>query len=163
MQRFDKRCETLTRKRFLFNGLALGLFGVASMGQAPGAAADSPAGSMTASEKANLALVTAFCESFTTRDMTKIEGFLAADCAYRITEKAPPRTGPAALDQIKNYVAQARHIQFKIFESWASGPVVMNKRIDTFILPERTNAYHLTGVFFVRDGKIAEWTDYMIR
>jgi limonene-1,2-epoxide hydrolase len=145
---------TLTRGRFVFSGLAAGLLGFSGVGQA----AD-----LTVTEKANLALVTAFCESFAGRDMTKVASFLAADCVYRVTETSPPLTGPAALERIKTYVEQADKIEFKILESWARGLIVVNERIDTFISATRTNAFHLTGVFFVRDGKIAEWTDYIIR
>jgi limonene-1,2-epoxide hydrolase len=39
----------------------------------------------------------------------------------------------------------------------------MNERTDRFVRPDRTNTFHVVGVFFVRDGKIAEWTDYIIR
>jgi limonene-1,2-epoxide hydrolase len=144
---------TLTRGRFLSGGLAAGLLGFSAVGQA----AD-----LTVTEKANLALVTAFCESFSGRDMTKIASFLAADCVYRITETSPPLTGPAAVERIRTYVERADKIEFKILESWARGLIVVNERVDTFISPARTNALHLTGVFFVRDGKIAEWADYII-
>jgi limonene-1,2-epoxide hydrolase len=146
--------STLTRGRFVFSGLAAGLLGFSGAG---------PAAGMTDSENANLALVTAFCESFAGRDMTKIASFLAANCVYRVTETSPPLTGPAALERIKTYVERADKIEFKILESWARGLIVVNERVDTFISPARTNALHLTGVFFVRDGKIAEWADYIIR
>lgn len=139
------------RRTFLVGGLAAAL-------ARPAAAAEP-----TPAEKANLALVTAFCASFAERDMTRISSFLADACVYRVTETAPPLTGRDALDRIRNYVERSNKIEFKILDSWARGPVVVNERIDTFISPERTNAFHLTGVFFIKDGKIAEWTDYNIR
>jgi len=143
----------LTRGRFLLGGLAAGML-TSSTTQA----AEPPE-----AEKANLALVTAYCESFSTRDIEKVGSFMAPNCSYRITETATPLIGPAALERIKKYLAEANTVEFKIFESWARGPIVVNQRIDTFVLPQRTNAYRLIGVFFVKDGKIAEWTDYMIR
>ena len=139
------------RRAFLAGGLAAAL-------ARPAAAAEP-----TPAEKANLALVTSFCASFADRDMTRIASFLADACVYRVTETAPPLTGRDALERIRNYVERANKIEFKILDSWAKGPVVVNERIDTFISPERTNAFHLTGVFFIKDGKIAEWTDYSIR
>lgn len=154
MRRADNNNAGFTRGRFLLGGLTAGLLGFSGSAQAAG---------MTDSDKANLALVTAYCESFTSRDMTKISSFMAPNCVYRITETSPPLTGPAALERIRNYVEPATSIEFKIFESWARGPVVVNERIDTFVTPQRTNAYHLTGFFYVKDGKIAEWTDYIIR
>ncbi|HXP83606.1 MAG TPA: limonene-1,2-epoxide hydrolase family protein [Bryobacteraceae bacterium] len=142
-----------TRGRFLGAGLA------AALGLSRRADAAEP----TAAEKANLALVTDFCASFAGRDMSKIAAFMADDCVYRVTETTPPVRGKDAIERIRTYVERSTKIEFKILESWVKGSVVVNERIDGFVSPQRTNAYHLTGVFFVKDGKIAEWTDYGIR
>ncbi len=114
-------------------------------------------------EKANLDLVTRFCESFATRDMQKISAFLSPDVVYRITDAAPAVKGAEAIARIRAYVERSTSIEFKILDSWVRGPVVVNERIDSFTRAEGNAAYHLTGVFLVKDGKIAEWTDYSIR
>jgi limonene-1,2-epoxide hydrolase len=141
-----------TRGRFLGAGLG------AALGLSQRAAAAEP----TPSERANLALVTDFCASFTSRDMSKITAYLADNCVYRVTETTAPVSGKDAIERIRTYVERSTKIEFKILESWVKGSVVVNERIDSFVSPQRTNAYHLTGVFFVKDGKIAEWTDYVI-
>lgn len=143
-----------TRGRFLLTGLAAGALTLPKRAAAAGP---------TAAERAALDLVTAFCQSFATRDMQKIASYLAGDCVYRITETAAPLTGPAAIERIRAYVERSTSVEFKILESWVKGPVVVNERIDHFVSPDREVSYHLTGVFFVKDGKIAEWTDYSIR
>jgi limonene-1,2-epoxide hydrolase len=147
----------LTRSRFLK---------LASLGP-PMAAMGLPhradAAERTAAEMANLALVTDFCNSFAGRDMRKIAAFLADDCAYRIIETAPPARGKDAIERIRSYVDRSARIELKILESWVKGPVVVNERIDSFEPAPPNSPYHLTGVFFVRGGKIAEWTDYLIR
>ena len=117
----------------------------------------------TSAEKANLALVTDFCASFASRDMSKIAAFLADNCVYRVTETAPPVMGKDAIERMRTYVERSTKIEFKILDSWVKGPVVVNERIDSFEPAPPRSPYHLTGVFFVRDGKIAEWTDYSIR
>ena len=117
----------------------------------------------TADEEKNLALVADFCASFATRDMTRIASYLAPNCSYRITETSPPAVGAAALERIKSYVDRSSKIEFKILDSWARGPMVINERIDSFTRSDASPAYHLVGVFFIKDGKIAEWTDYGIR
>jgi limonene-1,2-epoxide hydrolase len=117
----------------------------------------------TAAEKANLALVADFCAAFATRDMTKIASYLAPNCSYRLTETAPPVVGPAAVERIRSYVDQSSKIEFKILDSWARGPMVINERVDSFTRATSSPAYHLVGVFFIKDGKIAEWIDYGIR
>ncbi len=50
-----------------------------------------------------------------------------------------------------------------MLDTWARGPMVINERIDSFTRPDQSPAYHLVGVFFIKEGKIAEWTDYGIR
>jgi len=121
------------------------------------------AAGQTAAEAANLALVADFCAAFATRDMTKIASYLAPNCSYRITETAMPVVGAAAVERIKSYVERSSKVEFKILDSWARGPMVINERIDSFTRPDASPAYHLVGVFFIKDGKIAEWTDYGIR
>lgn len=116
----------------------------------------------TAAEAANLALVADFCAAFAMRDMTRIASFLAPNCSYRITETAMPAVGAAAVERIRSYVERSSKIEFKILDSWARGPVVINERIDSFTRPDGSPAYHLVGVFLIKDGKIAEWTDYGI-
>ncbi len=139
----------MTRSQFLMTGAAFAI---------PAMAAD-----RTAAEEANLALVADFCSSFATRDMTKIASYLAPNCSYRITETAMPAVGAAAVERIRSYVERSSKIEFKILDSWARGPMVINERIDSFTRSDASPAYHLVGVFFIRDGKIAEWTDYGIR
>lgn len=117
----------------------------------------------TAAEKANLALVADFCAAFATRDMTKIASYLAPDCSYRITETSMPAVGAAAVERIRSYVERSSKIEFKILDNWARGPMVINERIDSFTRADSSPAYHLVGIFFIRDGKIAEWIDFGIR
>ncbi len=117
----------------------------------------------TAAETMNLRLLTDFCRSFASRDMAKIASFLTDDCAYRIMETAPPARGKDAIERIRSYVERSTRVELKIVQSSAMGPVVINERIDSFDPAPPNSPYHLTGVFFVRGGKIAEWTDYLIR
>jgi|KBSMisStaDraftv2_1062788.scaffolds.fasta_scaffold151881_3 limonene-1,2-epoxide hydrolase len=139
----------MTRTQFLITGAALAI-PVTSAAPAP-------------IEAANLALVTDFCAAFAARDMTKIASYLSPNCSYRITETAAPAVGAAAVERIKSYVERSSKIEFKILDSWARGPVVINERIDSFTRPDARPAYHLVGVFLIKDGKIEEWTDYGIR
>jgi len=117
----------------------------------------------TAAEKANLDLVTRFCASFATHDMAKITAFLSPDIVYRLTDTVPAVKGAEAIARIRAYVERSTAIDFKILDSWVRGSVVVNERIDAFTRADGNVAYHLTGVFLVRDGKIVEWADYSIR
>src|SRR5262245_11948613 len=125
--------NAMTRSRFLMTGAAFAL---------PVIAAEP-----TAAEKENLALVADFCAAFATRDMQKIASYLAPNCSYRVTETAMPAVGAAAVERIKSYVERSSKIEFKILDSWARGPMVINERIDSFTRPDASPAYHLVGVF----------------
>ncbi|MEO5923556.1 MAG: limonene-1,2-epoxide hydrolase family protein [Bryobacteraceae bacterium] len=139
----------MTRYQFLMGGAVL--------------AAPAMAAEPSAAEAANLTLVADFCAAFATRDMAKIASYMAPNCSYRITETAMPLVGAAAVERIKTYVEQSSKIEFKILDSWARGPMVINERIDSFTRAAASPSYRLVGVFFIKDGKIAEWNDYGIR
>jgi limonene-1,2-epoxide hydrolase len=153
-----KPTPPVTRARFL-KWASLGPAAAAALALSPSASAADP----TPAEKTNLKLVADFCAALEARDMARIATFLSDDCAYRVIETAPPARGKDAIESIRRYVERSTKIEIKILESWVKGPIVVNERIDTFVPPPANSPYHLTGVFFLRGGKIAEWTDYLIR
>ena len=53
-------------------------------------------------------------------------------------------------------------VEFRVLETFASGPIVINHRIDRFDSPNPLT-WEGVGVFFIKDGKIKEWSDYTIR
>jgi len=122
------------------------------------------AAELTAAEKANVDLVTAFCGSWSTRDLTKITPFLASDSVYRMSETTPPVIGPDGVrSRLESWLETSQQIEFKILETFATGPIVINHRIDRFVSTTRPLTWEGVGVFFVKDGKIKEWSDYTIR
>ena len=142
-----------------------GFIAIAGMSAAAtfGAASSADAAEPSAAEKANIKVVNDFCAAWAGRDLNKIMSFLAADCAYRMTETRDiikGRDGVAAA--IKGILD--RVVRFEVLETWARGPMVFNERIDHFTpgpqLPLKS--WRGVGVFFMKDGKIAEWQDYTI-
>jgi len=118
---------------------------------------------LTAGEQANLKIVTDFCASWSTRDMSKILPFLSDDCVYRMTETTPPANGhDGVVQRLKQWLDDSSLVEFKILDAKASGPIVITHRIDRF-LTKQPLTWEGVGVFFVKDGKIKEWTDYTIR
>ncbi len=49
-----------------------------------------------------------------------------------------------------------------MLETFAKGPMVINHRIDHFSSSTRPLTWEGVGVFFLKDGKIKEWSDYSI-
>jgi limonene-1,2-epoxide hydrolase len=119
----------------------------------------------TAAQKANVQLVNAFCDSWATRDLKQILPRLSNDCTYRMSETVPAVTGHAGVtEKLGEWMTSSdRGIEFKVLDTWAAGPMVMNHRIDSFKSTKRPLTWEGIGVFFVKDGKIKEWSDYTIR
>jgi limonene-1,2-epoxide hydrolase len=144
------------RRRFLALA-ALGT-GTLMVPDRPAAATD-----LTPAEQANLKLVTDFCGSWSTRDMTRILPFLADDCVYRMTETTPPATGhDGVVQRLKQWLDDSSLVEFKILDAEVLGPIVITHRIDRFVTKQPLT-WEGVGVFFVKDGKVKEWSDYTMR
>ena len=118
----------------------------------------------TAQERANVQIVTDFCVAWSTRDIAKPLALLADDCVYRMSETTPPANGhDGVIQRLKSYVDATDRLEFKILETQAMGPIVINHRIDSFVSRTRPLTWEGVGVFFVQNGKIKEWSDYTIR
>jgi limonene-1,2-epoxide hydrolase len=136
--------------------LATGLGAAALAGLAPSAQAAEP----TALERANMKLVEDFCAAWPSHDLDRILGFFAPNGAYRMTETMEPAKGRDALTaRITTIIANVD--EFKILDTFARGPMVVNERIDRFSNFVLTS-WHGVGIFFIKDGKIVEWYDYTI-
>jgi limonene-1,2-epoxide hydrolase len=133
--------------------------GIASALARPASAA-----ALTEAEQANVALVKEFCASWATRDLTQILPRLADDVVYRMTETTPAVTGHAGIrERLGSWMQTSDRIEFAILDVYASGPIVVTRRIDRFISTTRPLTWEGVGVFFVANGKIKEWFDYTIR
>jgi limonene-1,2-epoxide hydrolase len=105
--------------------------------------------------------VTDFCAAVSRLDPAALRPFLADDVVYRMTETTPPIVG---VDNVLESYRRlnATSITFQVLETLTAGPVVINRRIDRFVSP-RPFTWEGVGVFFIKDGKIKEWSDYTIR
>jgi limonene-1,2-epoxide hydrolase len=128
-----------------------------------GVAARADGATWNDSEKANVKTVNDFCAAWSTRDLGRVLPFLAADCVYRMTETTPAANGhDGVVQKLKPTVDNSTSVEFRVLDSAAMGPIVINHRIDRF-LTARPLTWEGVGVFFIKDGKIKEWFDYTIR
>jgi len=127
-------------------------------------ASEASAAERSDAEKANVKLVTDFCASWSTRDLSQVFPRFADSGVYRMSETTPPVTGQAGLtERLGSWMQSSDRITFQILDTFAMGPIVINHRIDTFASKTRPLTWEGVGVFFVKDGKIQEWSDYTIR
>ena len=153
----QKPVSDLPRRTFLRTGALGGALTMVLPGWAD-AAVPTPA------EAANVKVIDEFCKSWATRDLMKITSFLSEGCIYRATETAPPVVGRnAIIERIKGPVGRAEQVKFEVLDTWAKGPLVVDDRLDYFITSRETRIFHAVGVFYMVGGKIAEWSDFVIR
>ena len=82
-----------------------------------------------------------------------------------MSETTPAVTGHAGVtERLGSWMPSSDlGIEFKILETFAAGPMVMNRRIDSFKSTKRPLTWEGIGIFFVKDGLIQEWSDYTIK
>ena len=148
----------MAHDRRIFLAAGLGMLASARLANAQAAA-------WSDAERANVQLVGDFCASWSTRDLAKILPRLADDCVYRMSETTPAVTGHAGVtERLGSWMPSSDlGIEFKILETFAAGSIVMNRRIDSFMSTTRPLTWEGVGVFFIKDAKIKEWSDYTIR
>jgi len=146
-----------TSRRAFLGGAGLGAAALLGVPNVASAADPSPA------EQANIAIVKDFCAAWSTRDIATILPYLSDDCVYRMTETTPPANGhDGVVARLGTWLQDSSLIEFRILDSMAAGPIVITRRIDRFVTAKPLT-WEGVGVFFVKDGKIKEWSDYTIR
>jgi limonene-1,2-epoxide hydrolase len=118
---------------------------------------------LSTEEQANLTAVNDFCAAFAMPlEWDTIASFLSADCKYRASQDIPMVEGPEAIvGLLKGFLGNATSVEFEMLDTWARGPVVVNDRVDRFVMPTGTVEFPVVGIFYMVDGKIVEWTDYV--
>ena len=151
-----KATRTVSRRSFLASG-GIGGMAAFSMQREVGAAQSTP------EEDGNIVVVNAFCSAFVVpMDWENVAASLSSDCKYRASQTIPLVEGPDAIvGLLESFTENATAVEFEIVDTWARGPVVVNDRIDRFVQPDRTIEIPVVGIFYLVDGKITEWTDFV--
>ena len=115
-------------------------------------------------EQQNLAVVRRLCSSWPTMTAAEFAEVMTPDCHY-INLPWPDQavTGPDASFEFLSYFQAAYVTKLEILRDAVNGDVVMSERLETFTrASDGVTLLELpvTGVFTMRDGKIAEWRDY---
>jgi limonene-1,2-epoxide hydrolase len=131
-----------------------------------GLASGAQAAEMTAGEKTNVKAVNDFLKLWANEKVTAAESvaFFTDDCVVRTDETKPAAVGKAAATAVFEAFI-SRGIRFKIttHETFAKGPMVANHRNDLVVVNGKPGPdIAVVGMFIVRNGKIQEWTDYLM-
>lgn len=108
----------------------------------------------------NEKLVTDFCVSWSRKNVDEILSYLTDDCFYH-NIPMEPCVGKAAIRAfVEPFLKNAESAVFEIKNTTSAGNVVMNERVDRFVMGPKKIELPVAGVFEIRNGKIAAWRDY---
>jgi limonene-1,2-epoxide hydrolase len=115
----------------------------------------------TAEEKANVKVVVDFCKAWEAHDLARLTPFIGDECAIRWSEKGQWITGrEAVIVRIKQLLDTSERVELEVVETYPKGPLVLNERFDRTTRQGKVNGHRLSGIFYVKAGKILEWSDY---
>ena len=115
-------------------------------------------GTMTADE--SKALVERFLAAWARRDIDVLVDFFADDAIYHNVPVAPIR-GVGGIRQIFTaFLETFDEVSLDIVNVVAEPELVFAERVDRFAIGERRFELPVNGVFEIRDGKIARFSDY---
>ncbi|MEZ0068244.1 limonene-1,2-epoxide hydrolase [Streptacidiphilus sp. MAP12-20] len=94
----------------------------------------------------------------------ELAAFFTGDAIYHNIPLAPITGREAIADTITSFIRPGppgiEHIEFRVINIAANGPVVMTERVDVFRLSDKSFELPVMGTFEVTDGKIKAWRDY---
>lgn len=108
----------------------------------------------------NRAVVQSLADAWAAKDIDAIMGHFTDDVVYHNIPMEPAEGTDAVRAVIEGFLAMADSIVFETLNEVAEGDLVLNERVDTFVIGGTPTAIKVMGVFELRDGKIAHWRDY---
>lgn len=106
------------------------------------------------------AIVERFITAFNEKDLETVESLLTDDAVYHNLPSDPVSGKEAVMQVIRGYVTPAENLDWTITHQAVSGNVVLNERVDRFVLGGKQVVLPVMGSFEIRDGRIAAWRDY---
>jgi limonene-1,2-epoxide hydrolase len=158
--------DKTTRRKLLIAG-GLGLTASATVIRAATSQALVANGS-TATERDNVKLMKAFWSDWGTEDLNidrLVAQYMAPDVLVRWTDDSPVIKGSkAATAAAKAGMPEGSRAVIKLHGLFVHGPLVASNRVDTIKVPGKPDEiFNTAGVAIVKDGKIVEYTDYVVR
>src|SRR5262245_61898354 len=103
----------------------------------------------------NEKLVTDFCQAWSRLKVEEILGYLTDDCFYHNIPMEPCVGKEAVRKFVEPFLKNAQSANFAIKYTTSAGNMVMNERVDRFVMGPKTIELPVAGVFEIRNGKIA--------
>jgi limonene-1,2-epoxide hydrolase len=110
----------------------------------------------------NEKLVTEFCMSLESGNMTKLVSYLSEEVVYHNIPWRPV-TGHAGVRQVLGPFLEGpgrATVKMNIKHTTSSGNTVMNERLEEWVKGSVKLDLPVLGVFEIKNGKITHWRDY---
>ena len=117
------------------------------------------AGEWSVEERSSVAVVDELMAAFVSRDVVRIAALFTPEARFCM---GPIGAMPQPMPPDFTDLGRASRIEIDVRKTCACGPIVMNDRFDRLVWPERTVSGRWIGIFEVKAGKIAGFTDYTI-
>lgn len=108
----------------------------------------------------NRAVVKSLADAWAAQDIDEIMGHFTDDIVYHNIPMDPAEGREAVRTAIEGFLAMADSIVFETLHEVSDGDLVLNERVDTFVIGGNPTPIKVMGIFELRDGKIARWRDY---
>lgn len=105
-------------------------------------------------------VVNAFMAAFDRKDLDGALALVTDDCYYDNVPLGEMRGREKMREFLAPMMAGDDPVKFEVLRQAAGQKVVMNERIDRFVMNGKQVALPVSGVFEVVDGKISFWRDY---
>jgi limonene-1,2-epoxide hydrolase len=108
----------------------------------------------------NRAVVQSLADAWAAQDIEAIMGHFTDDIVYHNIPMDPAEGPDAVRGVIEGFLAMSESIVFDTLNEVSDGDLVLNERVDTFVIGGNETPINVMGIFEMRDGKIARWRDY---
>ena len=105
-------------------------------------------------------VVDAFMAAFDRKDLDGALALVTDDCYYDNVPLGDMRGREKMREFLAPMMGGNDPVKFEVLRQVASEKLVMNERIDRFVMNGKPVALPVSGVFEVVDGKINFWRDY---
>ncbi len=106
------------------------------------------------------ALVKSLADAWAAKDIDLIMSHFTDDAVYYNIPMEPAEGAVAVRAAIEGFLAMAESISFETLHEVVEGDLVLNERVDTFVMDGNPVPIKVMGIFELRDGRIAKWRDY---
>ena len=108
----------------------------------------------------NTDLIVEFCQAWSRLDPAELAAYFTEDGVYHNMPAGPVAGREAIENFIQGFAGGWTKTDWEILNLAESGDVVIAERLDRTLAGDKAVDLPCTGVFTIRDGKIAVWRDY---